>query len=139
MTPHTPQPRARDDLVARLRRVRANGDPHKYLSGITVAEAHHIANRLEKLAEERDYAVRWANRSVDQIKEGIDDLERQLADARAEIDRLKVALTMPAERQRDALRDALQAAADEYDGTITGAERARDIARAALKDEGSAR
>lgn len=35
------------DLIKRLRRAKANGDPSKYIAGVTVADAHGAADALE--------------------------------------------------------------------------------------------
>lgn len=40
-----------DELIARFKHARANGDPTKYLAGISVAEAHAAVEYLERLKE----------------------------------------------------------------------------------------
>jgi hypothetical protein len=65
-----------DELIEKHRSARANGDPAKYLAGISVAEAHATAAALTSLQERSrklEEAARAFVAKFDECKPHIDD------------------------------------------------------------------
>lgn len=55
------------DIVERLKRARANGDPKKYAVWMTVAEAHEAADEIERLREANQVLVKTLRKIADTI------------------------------------------------------------------------
>jgi len=64
---------ASSDLVARLGNAKTNGDPAKYLAGITVAEAHEAAARILALEADKVELVEALSKARPYIEKVIEE------------------------------------------------------------------
>ena len=65
-TEQSPTDTHNDKLVAKCRDAKGNGDPAKYLAGLTVADAHALANLVEALQSEQGEIAGIADRLLRQ-------------------------------------------------------------------------